>query len=120
MQEAEKALISGLQIEKKHLESALNENSTLKEQYREKNEFLQQKFEDLFRESEAIKREVVSIDERKKTVTPGSTVSELRSTSSLKRMNQWSRTTAPCLCKCNHLSKPPSGWRKIIAVSKIT
>lgn len=42
------------------------ENSSLKDQYREKNEFLQTKFEDLFRESEAIKREVVSIDELKK------------------------------------------------------
>lgn len=37
VQQSEKALIVGLQTEKKHLEKSLKENQALKENYREKN-----------------------------------------------------------------------------------
>jgi hypothetical protein len=40
MHQSEKSLITGLQVEKKHLLESLHENITLKEQYRDKNVIL--------------------------------------------------------------------------------
>jgi hypothetical protein len=54
-----------LVIEKNHLESSLKENIELKDQYRQKNEQLSEKYEILFKESEFLRREIVAIDELK-------------------------------------------------------
>jgi ribosome-associated toxin RatA of RatAB toxin-antitoxin module len=65
MHQSEKSLITGLQVEKKHLQESLNENITLKEQYRDKNVILQEKNEELFKQCELNKRLLVGIEELK-------------------------------------------------------
>jgi len=47
VQESEKALLNGLTSEKRHLELSLKENVEIKEQYKEKCEDLQEKYEAL-------------------------------------------------------------------------
>ena len=49
--------------EKKHLEESLLENQTLKEQYRDKNNTLQLKLEQVFKECESNKRKLIGIEE---------------------------------------------------------
>ena len=49
--DSEKALIAGLQGEKKHLEMNLKENITLKEQFKTKCDQVQEMYENLFKEA---------------------------------------------------------------------
>jgi hypothetical protein len=66
VQDTEKTITNALKVEKKHLESSLRENTELKEIYRTKNEELQQKYEEIFKECEHFKRQIVGIDELRK------------------------------------------------------
>ena len=59
-------LVNALRVEKKHLESTLKENVELKETFRAKNDELQLKYEEIFKECEHYKRQVVGIDELRK------------------------------------------------------
>jgi predicted nuclease with TOPRIM domain len=59
-------LVSSLRVEKKHLESTLRENIELKDAFRAKNEELQNKYEEIFKECEHYKRQLVGIDELRK------------------------------------------------------
>ena len=54
--ESEKALIAGLQGEKKHLEMNLKENMALKEQFKSKCDQVQEMYESLFKEAQVFKR----------------------------------------------------------------
>lgn len=58
--------MNGLQSEKAHLELTLKENMTLKEQYKSKCEQVQTLYENLFKESQVFKRQIVGVDEIKK------------------------------------------------------
>jgi len=49
-------LVNALRVEKKHLESTLKENVELKETFRAKNDELQLKYEEIFKECEHYKR----------------------------------------------------------------
>ena len=66
VQESEKAFINGLQSEKAHLELTLKENLALKEQYKMKHGQVQQMYENLFKEAQTFKRQIVGVDEIKK------------------------------------------------------
>jgi hypothetical protein len=59
-------LVNALKVEKKHLESTLRENTELKDAFRDKNESLQVKFEEIYKECEHYKRQIVGIDELRK------------------------------------------------------
>ena len=56
VQESEKALLNGLTSEKRHLELSLKENMEVKDQYKEKCEELQKKYETLFKDAQSYKR----------------------------------------------------------------
>jgi uncharacterized protein (DUF2344 family) len=64
--ESDKAVMQGLESEKSHLQVTLKENISLKEQYRNKCDSLQNRFENLFKESSINKSKIVEIDEIKK------------------------------------------------------
>ena len=66
VQDTEKMLVAALKVEKKHLESSLKENTELKDAFRAKNEDLQIKYEEIFKECEHYKRQLVGIDELRK------------------------------------------------------
>ena len=51
VQDSERALIQGLQGEKKHLEMNLEENMQLKEQFQKKCDEVQEMYEKLFKEA---------------------------------------------------------------------
>ena len=59
-------LVNSLRVEKKHLESTLRETTELKDAFRAKNEDLQNKYEEIFKECEHYKRQLVGIDELRK------------------------------------------------------
>lgn len=65
-QQSEQSLIQSLQTEKKHLEEALSENMKLKEQYRDKVTVLTARMEEVFKDSENSKRQLIGIDELRK------------------------------------------------------
>ena len=64
--DSEHALIQGLQGEKKHLEMNLEENIQLKDQFKKKCDQVQEMYENLFKEAQNYKREMVGVDEIKK------------------------------------------------------
>lgn len=59
-------LVNALKVEIKHLEATLKENVSLKESFRLQNEDLQQKYEEVFKQCEHFKRQIVGIDELRK------------------------------------------------------
>lgn len=59
-------LVNALKVEIKHLEATLKENVNLKESFRLQNEDLQQKYEEVFKQCEHFKRQIVGIDELRK------------------------------------------------------
>lgn len=62
-QKSETSQIKGLTLEKHHLEQSLAENTQLKEQYRCKSDVLETKYEELSKEVEGYKRQIVGIEE---------------------------------------------------------
>ena len=66
IEESEKAMINALTSEKRHLELTLAENITLKDQFRNKCDQLNESYEKLFQEAQESKRLLVGIDEIKK------------------------------------------------------
>lgn len=66
VQESEKALLNGLTSEKRHLELSLKENVEIKEQYKNKCEELQEKYEVLQKEAQLYKRQIIGVDEIKR------------------------------------------------------
>ena len=64
--EAAQATINSLEGEKQHLQLSLKENRTLKDQYYEKSETIQQKYQELFEKLNLIQKDVVAIDEIKR------------------------------------------------------
>ena len=64
--DSERALIQGLQGEKKHLEMNLEENMQLKEKFQKKCDEVQEMYEKLFKEAQEYKRDIVSVEEIKK------------------------------------------------------
>lgn len=66
VQESEKALLNGLTSEKRHLELSLKENLEIKDQYKNKCEELQEKYEALQKEANLYKRQIIGVDEIKR------------------------------------------------------
>ena len=64
--EAYAAEIKGLESEKSHLELSLSENRILKDQYYEKSETVQKKYQELFDRFNFIQKDIVAIDELKR------------------------------------------------------
>ena len=64
--DSEKALIMGLQGEKKHLEMNLEETVKLKEQFQKKCDQIQEMYDNLFKEAQTYKRQMVGVEEIKK------------------------------------------------------
>ena len=64
--DSERALIQGLKGEKKHLEMNLEENIQLKEKFQKKCDEVQEMYENLFKEAQNYKRDIVSVEEIKK------------------------------------------------------
>ena len=65
-EDADLATIKGLESEKLHLELSLAENRQLKDQYFEKSEISQQKYQELFDQLNNIQKEIVAVDELKR------------------------------------------------------
>lgn len=64
--EADQKTISSLETEITHIKIQMEENRTLKEQYYEKAETIQVKYQDLFGKLNLIQKDIVAIDEIKR------------------------------------------------------
>ena len=64
--ESDRALMTSLENEKKHLEMALKESQQLKNQYQSKCEETHEMYEKLYKEAQTYKRDIVGVNEIKK------------------------------------------------------